>query len=248
MLRLMAEMMKVPIALLVSGMEVLARAMQEFQQIANRTVDTTTETIGSGPARPVDTGTDLPPSDVMKSDGGMPSTTNTNNPQEKENVAMLNEQALSSDDLKTVRYRIIFTKRNHETTLKEAEATVNYSTDQGSLGGRYISDFWTTAGLAGEQVALKRLYDARYHSALHTLGPRKGKEVTSAEVNMSVSPPPGVAPVHVGWTLPDEDKKYVTFKADLLDQIPRQKGEYDREKVDELQRIRKILDDRLPPL
>jgi hypothetical protein len=162
---------------------------------------------------------------------------------------MVDDKALGSEDLKTVRYRIIFTKRNHETTLKEDEATVNYATDQGSLGGRYISDFWTAAGLGDEPKALKRLYDVSYRAAKHTQDPRKGHEITLAEAEAAVRPN---NPVRVGWTIPDEDKKYIAFKADLLDQLPRQKGEYDRERNEELRKIqeemgklRKIIDDRL---
>ena len=68
---------------------------------------------------------------------------NARNP-EKENDTM-NDQALSSDDTKTVRYRIIFTKRNFETTLLERESTVNYATDPMSLSGRKIADFWAKA-------------------------------------------------------------------------------------------------------
>jgi len=237
----MAEILKLPIALFVSGMEVLARAIREYQEVANRSVDTTLETLGSGPLRPVDTGANASASEVMLSDGGEISTGNNINPQEKENGAMINEQALGSEDLKTVRYRIIFTKRNHETTLKEAETTVNYATDPMSLSGRYISDFFTLAGLGKERDALKRLYAAGYHEAEDpTVDPHEKISKKKAEDEQTYP--------KVAWTIKDEDKKYVAFRADLLDQLPRQKAEYDRQKVDELQKIRQILDDRLPPL
>jgi hypothetical protein len=51
MLRLMTEMMKLPITLFVSGMEVFVRAMREYQHIVGRALETTAENIGSDAAR-----------------------------------------------------------------------------------------------------------------------------------------------------------------------------------------------------
>jgi|SRR5215469_11376804 len=228
MLRLMAEMMKLPVTLFVSGVEVFVRAMREYQQIAAQVLDATVEEIGTGDVR------------VGDSDAAATSATNAETQQGKENDAMIDDAALGSKDTKTVRYRIIFTKRHLETTLKEAEATVNYVTDQGSLGGRYISDFWAAAALGEEREALKRLYKTGYRGALRTRPP-KGK---SKRINKDMAEDEEKYP-NLGWTLPEDDKRYIAFKADLLDQIPRQEGEYDRLRAEELGRIREILDDRL---
>jgi hypothetical protein len=256
MLRLMAEMLKLPVALFVSGMEVMVRAMREYQNIANRALDTAVEQVRSGAEPPVDTGPErAPPSgDVTEFADGEESARYAPEPKEKETDAMINEQALGSEDTKTVRYRIIFTKRNHETTLKEEEATINYATDPMSVSGRYISDFWAGAAVGGEQEALKRLYKAEYYDVQRP-PPNRGV-IPRAELDRAVAPQPGQAPVPVGWTIKDEDKKYLAFRADLLDQIPRQKAEYDRERNEELRRIaeipeemrklREFLDDRLP--
>ena len=151
---------------------------------------------------------------------------------------MIDDKALCSNDTKTVRYRIIFTKRHLETTLKEAEATVNYVTDQGSLGGRYISDFWAEAAVGGERNALKRLYEVGYRRALRTrVAPGKSKRITKEMVEDEMKFP------KLGWTIEEDDKRYITFKAELLDQIPRQAGEYERERNEELREIRNALKD-----
>jgi hypothetical protein len=242
MLRLMTEMMKLPVTLFVSGMEVLVRAMRECQDIANRALDTAVEQMRSDTTRPVDIGTEAaqPPCDGTGCTSE-PSATAPHDQQQKESDAMMDEKALGSDDTKTVRYRIIFTKRHHETTLKEEEATVNYATDPMSISGRYISDFWAAAAVGGEREALKRLYKTGYLEALRTrVAAGKSKKITKKMAEDETNFP------SLGWTIKDEDKKYIAFRADLLDQLPRQKGEYDREKADELRKIREILDERLP--
>jgi hypothetical protein len=243
MLRLMAEMMKLPVVLFVSGMEVFVRAMREYQQMAGLALDRTVDKIGSDETRAGGReGEAIPPSVKGRWGGGVTSETNVRGPQKKESDAMIDDRALNSEDLKTVRYRIIFTKRNHETTLKEDEATVNYVTDQGSLGGRYIADFWAGAATGGEQKALRRLHTAGYREFIYAEGAQKGLRIPEGEIKEALKEE---KPVPVKWTILDDDKKYITFKADLLDQLPRQKGEYDREKAEELRKIREILDNRL---
>ena len=54
------------------------------------------------------------------------------------------DQNLSGDDLKLVRYSVVFVKPEHEVLLKQAEEVVNYSTDGATFGsikiGEVISD------------------------------------------------------------------------------------------------------------
>jgi hypothetical protein len=238
MLRLMTEMLKLPVALFVSGMEVFVRAMREYQQMANRALDTTADRIGNRAGREVDTGSATPfsPDDGTGDAGREANGTDDQNPKTKESDAMIDDKALSSKDTKTVRYRIIFTKRHLETTLKEAEATVNYVTDQGSLGGRYISDFWAAAALGEERDALKRLYKIGYRQALRTrVAP--GKRITKEMADDEQKFP------KLGWTIEEDDKRYIAFKAELLDQLPRQEGEYERQRNEELREIRNALKD-----
>jgi hypothetical protein len=237
MLRLMTEMMKLPVTLFVSGMEVLVRAMRECQQLANQVLDATVENFDSDAAPSPGGGEDAspPPYDGTQCVGETEAT-GPHDPQDKESDAMVDDKALGSEDLKTVRYRIIFTKRNHETTLKEAEATVNYATDPMSLSGRYISDFWAAAALGQERGALKRLYAADYHEALRP-GVAPPQKITKAEVEDEATYP------KLPWTIPDDDKRYIAFRVELLDQLPRQKAEYDREKVDVLREIRDAIKD-----
>jgi len=54
---------------------------------------------------------------------------------------MMDDQDLSGDDLKTVRYRVLFTKRDLEAELDRGEQVINYPTSGGSLGALKISEF-----------------------------------------------------------------------------------------------------------
>jgi hypothetical protein len=246
MLQLMAEMMKLPVSLFVSGMEVFVRAMREWQHAADQALDAAVKEVGAGAAGGggAESGADPPPAPGTGCAAEM-SATSAQDSKGKERDAMIDDRALGSDDLKTVRYRIIFTKRNHETTLKEDETTVNYATDPMSLSGRHIADFWASAAVKGEQKALERLYKARYYDVYHTEGNDKGLRIKIDVLKAAVEPKPPAQAVPVGWTIAEEDKKYIAFRADLLDQLPRQKGEYEREKAEELREIKRILDERL---
>jgi hypothetical protein len=140
---------------------------------------------------------------------------------------MINDQALGTEDMKIVRYRIIFTKRDFGTTLLEREVMVNYATDPMSLGGRYMSDFWAGAALGEERDARDRLIKADYDDVRDAGDP----EQNIASETLRRKPPEK-------WTIREEDKKYIAFGAELLDQLPRQKPEYDRDQVEVLRDIR----------
>jgi hypothetical protein len=154
-----------------------------------------------------------------------PNECNPQNAKRKEWWAMT-ERDLGAQELKTVRYRIIFTKRNNEATLKEEQDTINYSTDPMGLSGRKLSDFWAAAVLGEEQEARRRLAAAGYADFRDPAPPHN-----------PIPPAPPPRP----WTIKEEDKKYVTFRYEVLDRLPKQEAEYAREQVDVLKEIRDAL-------
>lgn len=118
------------------------------------------------------------------------------------------DQDLGSDELKVVRYRIIFRKRDYETELHSGEAIVNYPTDGGSFGALRIVDFF-------ERVA-----------AGNVRLPLKWKQLGY---------PPG-AP-ETGWKIPVDDRRYIGFQYEVIRHEERQEKEYDREQVKVLRDI-----------
>src|SRR6266542_5999192 len=109
MLRFVSEVMKLPVSVFVSSMETIVRAMRELQEIFNSTVDRATNELASGMDQPLaETGGGTP---SIATDGKPPEddliAIETHNSHGKEKTTM-SERDLSADNLKTVRYRIIF--------------------------------------------------------------------------------------------------------------------------------------------
>jgi hypothetical protein len=124
----------------------------------------------------------------------------------------MDDQDLGGDDLKYVRYAIVFTKRDFEATLEEnSQELVNYSTNGGSFGGLKIAKFF------------QKLND-----------PARG--VTRPQVWVETNYPPEVTDEQ-HWIIPAEDEKYVTFLYAVERRLPRQDGDYDRRKVTVLREI-----------
>src|SRR2546430_647183 len=104
-------MLKIPVAALTASVEIIARMMRELQETLERGIDALADgmaqTLGdaSTSAQMDETRSAVPmgmtPSDSASSTEG----------------GSMSDQDLSGDDLKVVRYRIIFTKRDYEGTL-----------------------------------------------------------------------------------------------------------------------------------
>ena len=122
---------------------------------------------------------------------------------------------LSSDDLKVVRYRIIFKKRDYETELETNEALINYSTDGGSYGALKIAEFFDKV-LAGQVPLPAKWKHLRY--------PRNATDVK--------------------WRIPNEDLKYVGFSYEVIRREERQEKDYDRQQVRVLRDIERTLAER----
>src|SRR5215216_2163316 len=117
MMRLLNQMIRLPLTAFVYSLEMFVKTMQGIQRIADRSIDEmvigVTETLG-------DSGDQI----TQKEDANM------------------SDQDLSGDDLKYVSYSILFTKRDLEATLKEEKQDlVNYSTNGGSYGGLKLAHF-----------------------------------------------------------------------------------------------------------
>src|SRR5258706_7241249 len=142
MMRFFGQMMKLPIAALVSSIEMLAKAMREIQKSLESNIDVVSDGLaqtlndmsdGTGVARAAS----MDRSGRISGDGA--DTTQQNIDKEEKDMG---DQDLGGDDLKVVRYRIIFTKRDYEAVLYKAdEEIVDYPTDGGSFGGLKVADF-----------------------------------------------------------------------------------------------------------
>jgi hypothetical protein len=127
-------------------------------------------------------------------------------PKESEDM---DDQDLSSDELKLVRFRIIFRKRDFATTLRAGERVIDYPTDGGSFGAIEISDYWRD--VAAKRVRLPALWRELGYPEKDT--PQRG------------------------WRLPREDRRYVGFVYKVVHREDLQEKEYDKLQVRALRTI-----------
>jgi hypothetical protein len=111
----------------------------------------------------------------------------------------MRDQDLGGDDLKVIRYRIIYTKRDHEAFLEDGDTLIDYRTTAADYGGLLICSFM-------EKVA-------------------KGQIQLPAKVGK----------------ISEEDRRYVRITLEVVDRFPRESGDYDRRKVQELASIHRAI-------
>lgn len=120
------------------------------------------------------------------------------------------DRDLSGDDLKLVRYKVLFIKRDYEHAFPEDEALVSDNMDGGSFTAWKIAEFiqhLERVGIAKPESWKDYPEGDQYF--------KDGKLVR----------------------LPDADKKYLRLYFEVLDRYPREEAEYDRKQVDVLKKI-----------
>jgi hypothetical protein len=121
MLQVFTWMIRLPTAVILTGVEAFRKALQEVQQFLDQgmpVVTTNTNDVGQSKTAECTTGTF-----------------------QKEGEAMI-DQDLGGDDLKYVSYSILFTKRDYEATLdQQQEFLINYATDGASFASLKMMEF-----------------------------------------------------------------------------------------------------------
>ena len=156
-------------AVFVSSCEVLMRVMREVQNGFDRGTRVMAGGVGQVVGETLHTleaATDTTSSDTTSD--------------EKETSTML-DQDLSGDDLKLVRYRILYTKRDHEKILAHGDKLVNYSTTLPDYGG-LITCEWVDSH-PDEARHLDKKYIQTYLEVL-TRYPKQEKEYDKETVTV----------------------------------------------------------------
>jgi len=208
-------MMKLPLAIFVYSMEMFTKTMQGMRRVADQGIDTVvnglTQTLSS-----TSSSESNPAKYAPDTTGYNVEVTSTSQKEESK----MSDLDLSGDDLKYVRYTIVFTKRDNETTLlPEREELVDYATDGGSYGGLQIAAFFERVARGDEPRPAFR------ESGYAPLEPVPGQ------------------PGRQRWTIPPEDRKYVKFIYRVDRRLPKGEAEYSRDQVRILREIR----DRIGP-
>lgn len=210
MMSFFGRMMKLPFEAFVYGLEMFVQTMQGLQQIAYQGIDTMADGITQVCVEPADS--DVINNGVIHDAIGdsaepLPQTTH------KENMKMA-DQDLGGKDLKLVRYKILFVKRDYEHAFDEQEELVHEDTNATGFTA------WKTAQFIQELQKRK------------TMVPEKWKQY----------PPSGHHPPYreedILLGLPDEDKKYLRVYFEVLDRYPREPLEYEEQQLEILRGIR----------
>jgi hypothetical protein len=129
---------------------------------------------------------------------------------------------LSGDDLKVVRWRIIFTKPDLEASFEERTEIV-YSTNGGSLGGIKVSEFM--GKVERKEIERPRKWrDNEYPPASNFPG---GDQTPKDEKY---------------WSFPDEDLRYIEFQYEVIRREARQDPNFDSSRNKDLRSIRDAIE------
>jgi len=209
MIKLLTQMLRLPLTVFVYSMEAFVNAIRDIERNTDRTINAMVGGVTQAPGNQSgkESNTEAP---RVGGCGGISANQTTL----KEDRKMPN-QDLSGDDLKDVRYSILFTKRDLETPLKgETLDVVNYSTTGGSYGAIKIGDFL-------EEIA------------------KNGAD--RPQVWKDNKYPPGVAGDKY-FEIPSVDKKYITFQYTVDGHMPKGAKEYDKRTVEVLGEIKDSID------
>lgn len=124
------------------------------------------------------------------------------------------EKNLSGDELKLVRYKILFVKRDHEVVLEERDELLSDDMSDSDFVGWKIADFM---GRLAETPVPQKWIDKKY--------PR--------EFANKLNPMIG--------SLESADKKYLRVYFEILDRYPREEFHYQERQVEVLEEIREAI-------
>ena len=155
MIKLLGQMLKVPMAAFVASMEIIARTMRDFQKTFDDSVEAIT---GDGPQNPLVDSTGNNSVTVASTGSTLRDGSRIQNLGEPEEIKMPEQADLSGEDLKLVRYKVVYTKRDHEKLLEAADGLVNYDTTACDYGALKVQEFMRNnpiiaAGLDGKYVS-----------------------------------------------------------------------------------------------
>ncbi|HMG74266.1 MAG TPA: hypothetical protein VK582_12260 [Pyrinomonadaceae bacterium] len=138
-------------------------------------------------------------------------------PKEETKMSEIDDKDLSGDELKLVRYKILFIKRDHEHAFPEQEDLVSADIDETGFTAWKIAEF------------IQRLNE--------TPVPEKWR---------NKSYPSGNTAKHID-RLPEDDKQYLRVFYQVLDRFPREEANYEASQIRVLEEIRDELARRPAP-
>jgi hypothetical protein len=205
------QMIMLPVAALLYGMEMFAKTVQGIQEMVGYSMNTMAGEVAQLFENTPSGQGDVPSAVPSDTHGGRAQTTPQTMQQEER---YMYDQDLGGHDLKYVRYSIVFTKRDYEATLQpERIELVDYATEGGSFGGLKLAEF--SARTFPHPVEWTGVDP--YPPGAETKDPLTLNDI------------------------PSEDRKYVTFIYQVDRRLPRTEEDYEKRQARALEAIsRKI--------
>lgn len=229
MVRIFTQLLMLPMTAFVSAIEAMVRAMQDIQQVSNRTMevvagsqdrlsaphDDTTVAVGVVQQKPpgnkdVNNATIDETQIMHKEETALTTSGNCTTDLDKD---------LRDDMLKLVRYKVLFVRREYEVAFPEREDLVSDNMEGSAFTAWKIAEF------------IQEL--SRPVGPGHIHVPQKWIDKNYAEEYNKDGYLTGI---------PHEDKKYLRVYFEVLERYPREKFKYEEQQIRVLEEIR----DKLP--
>lgn len=207
MLQFLGRIMKLPLEAFVYSMEMFVKTMQGMQQIAYQGIDLLADGGSRLPVATVGDESDVPRIAIENAREEVVVTTPQTMP--KEDIKMPDKD-LSGEDLKLVRYKILFIKRDYEWAFKEQEELVYDNTTDAAFTAWKVGEF------------IQHLSKDKYEF------PDKWEKSKELVAHKSGNYLKG---------LPEDDKKYLRVYFEVLERYPREPLRYQEEQLDILRGI-----------
>jgi len=218
-------MFRLPILAMVYGMEIFVKTVHGFQRIADQSVDALTSPPDAAPGgMPLSSeGQSGPAQPATAADACSSGTQEQHTEEVRKEQIKMPDTNLNDDMLKLVRYKILFIKRDYEVAFPEQEELVYDNMNDGAFTAWKVAEF------------IQSLNRMEVPSKWEKKAYPEGVQVRNEHGRTTRY-------IH---SLPEDDKKYLRVYFEVLQRYPREKFKHDEREVEELEKIRRILDDRL---
>lgn len=228
-MRLLTQIMRIPVAVFVYGMDMLAKTMGGIQHIAEKEIDA----ILGITIQPEESATSnrpqLPNPATSFNGGTAPRSATDPQPATSKEESHMSDLDLRGDDAKLVRYFITFTRRDLEAYLGEETEVISYSTSAGDYQGAKKAEFLSDIGkspAAGD--------------------PPNSLERPKKWIKKNYPPDDFLDPADknrfIGLPADDVDE-FLRVKVELLARYDRKPGEYDKDQADALEKLASTVKD-----
>jgi hypothetical protein len=216
MIQFLSQMMKLPVEAFVYSMGMLVKTMQGLQQIAYQGIDMFSDESSQSLSDTYSVEshvTRVAIEDALKKEvETAPQTTL------KEDIRMADKN-LSGEDLKLVRYKILFVKRDYEHAFEEQEELVHDNTTEAAFNAWKVGQF------------------------IQDLSPSKNKYRFPDKWNQNKDLQKHKSSQNylTGFPFEEDDKKYLRVYFEVLERYPREPFRYQEEQISILRDIRNTL-------